>query len=71
MLAISPPFNTFNEPKVYVEGRGYVTPEHRNFITDGVLFQCLDCGRWSDSLNVLNAVDCEENEALTLEELKV
>jgi len=70
MLAISAPFNSFHNVGVMQNGV-YIQSRHANFITDGVLFQCLDCGRWCNSLNVLNAVDCEEVEGLTLEELHV
>ncbi len=68
-LAISPPYNTFNNVGIMANGR-WVASRHANFITNGTLFQCLDCGRWSDSLNVLNAVDCEEVEGKTLEQLR-
>lgn len=72
LLAITQGFNSFSNVGIIHDGV-YVASRHANFITDGQTFQCLDCGRWSDSLSVLNAVDCDEdaNDGKTLEELHV
>lgn len=69
LLAVKDGIERLNVPRVWMNG-AFVQFAHEELITDGALFQCLDCGRWSDSLNVLNAVDCEEVEGKTLEELR-
>lgn len=70
MLAVKEPLERLTVNYVWFNG-AYVRFEHVSLVTDGETFQCLDCGRWSDSLNLLNAVDCEEVEGKTLEELHV
>lgn len=61
-IVIEPPFATFRGPIYVWDGEKYIKPEHDTFIAGEQGFQCLDCGKHAETLNVLNAMDCEEDD---------